>query len=55
MASKMYEFKVGDGASLEFLERTLAMSGWKKADIRKTIPLVEQGHDIVEFSNDNEA
>ncbi len=39
-------------ASLEFLERTLAMSGWKKTEIKKTIPLVAQDQDLVEFGKD---
>lgn len=42
-------------ASLEFLKRTLAMSGWRKADIKQTLPIVQQDRDFVEFSPDEEA
>ena len=42
-------------ASLEFLKRTLAVSGWKKADIKHTLPIVQQDQEFVEFSPDDEA
>jgi len=42
-------------ASLEFLKRTLAVSGWKKAEIKQTLPIVEQDRDFVEFSPEDEA
>jgi len=41
-------------ASLEFLKRILVVSGWKKADIRQTLPVVEQDQEFVEFSSDEE-
>ena len=41
-------------ASLEFLKRTLAVSGWKKTEIKQTIPVVEQDEEFVEFSPDEE-
>jgi CPA2 family monovalent cation:H+ antiporter-2 len=41
-------------ASLEFLKRTLAVYGWKNAEIRQTIPIVQQDQDFVEFGPDNE-
>ncbi len=41
-------------ASLKFLERTLAVSGWKKADIKHALPVVQQDSDFIEFSPDNE-
>ena len=42
-------------ASLEFLKRTLVVSGWKEADIRQTLPIAQQDQDFVEFSPDEEA
>ena len=42
-------------ASLEFLKRALAMSGWRRADIKQTLPIVQQDQDFVEFSPDEEA
>jgi len=41
-------------ASLEFLERILAASGWRKADIKRTLPIVQQDEEFVEFSPDEE-
>ncbi|HUV44238.1 MAG TPA: cation:proton antiporter [Dehalococcoidales bacterium] len=42
-------------ASLKFLERTLAASGWRKADIKRTLPSVQQDEGFVEFSPHAEA
>jgi len=42
-------------ASLKFLERTLAASGWRKADIKRTLPAVQQDEGFVEFSPHAEA
>gem|GEM_PF-6740354 len=42
-------------ASLEFLKRTLAVSGWKKADIKQSLPIVQEDRDFVEFSSDDES
>lgn len=42
-------------ASLEFLKRTLAASGWKKAEIKHALPIVQQDQKFVEFSPDEEA
>jgi len=41
-------------ASLEFLKRILAASGWKKTDIKRTLPIVQQDQEFVEFSPDDE-
>jgi len=41
-------------ASLEFLKRTLAVSGWKKADVKRIIPIVEQDQKLAEFNPDEE-
>lgn len=41
-------------ASLELLRRALAASGWKKSDIRRTLPLVEGDKEIVRFSPEDE-
>ncbi len=41
-------------ASLEFLERTLAASGWKKTEIKQTLAIAQQDEEIVEFSSDKE-
>ena len=41
-------------ASLEFLKRTLAVSGWGKADVRRILPIVQEDQEIVEFSSDKE-
>jgi CPA2 family monovalent cation:H+ antiporter-2 len=40
-------------ASLEFLRKTLATSGWKKSEIQQTLPVVQQAQDFVEFSADD--
>jgi len=42
-------------ASLEFIKRILTASGWSKADIKQTLPIVEQDQDFVEFTPDEEA
>ena len=42
-------------ASLEFLKRTLAVSGWGKADVRRILPIVQEDREIVEFSPDEDA
>jgi CPA2 family monovalent cation:H+ antiporter-2 len=42
-------------ASLEFVRRVLAVSGWRGADIKRTLPIVQQDEKIVEFSPDEEA
>ncbi|MFC1874970.1 cation:proton antiporter [Chloroflexota bacterium] len=41
-------------ASLEFIKRTLAASGLKKADIKQALPIIEQDREVVEFSTDEE-
>ncbi len=41
-------------ASLKFLERTLAVTGWKKGEIKHTLPLVQKDRDFIEFNPDNE-
>jgi len=41
-------------ASLEFLRRVLLVSGWRKADIKRTLPIVQQDQEFVEFSPDDE-
>ncbi|MFC2058104.1 cation:proton antiporter [Chloroflexota bacterium] len=41
-------------ASLEFMRRILAVSGWGEADIQQTIPVMEQDQDFVEFASDEE-
>jgi CPA2 family monovalent cation:H+ antiporter-2 len=41
-------------ASLEFLKRTLAVSGWGKADVRRILPIVQEDREIIEFSSDKE-
>jgi CPA2 family monovalent cation:H+ antiporter-2 len=41
-------------ASLEFLERILAVSGWKEAEIEQALPIVQQDEEFVEFSPDEE-
>lgn len=41
-------------ASLEFLRRTLFASGLKKADIKQTLPIIQQDQEVVEFSADEE-
>jgi len=41
-------------ASLEFLKRVLSLSGWRKADIKRTLPIVQQDQEFIEFSSDEE-
>jgi CPA2 family monovalent cation:H+ antiporter-2 len=41
-------------ASLEFVKRILKVSGWKQADIQKTIPKLEEDEEFVEFAADDE-
>jgi len=41
-------------ASLEFIKRTLIASGRKKADIKQTLPIIQQDQEVVEFSPDEE-
>jgi len=41
-------------ASLEFLRRTLVASGRKKAEIKQTLPIIQQDSEFVEFSADEE-
>jgi CPA2 family monovalent cation:H+ antiporter-2 len=41
-------------ASLEFLQRTLAVSGWGKTEIQRTIAEVEQDREVAEFSSDED-
>ncbi|MFC2072204.1 cation:proton antiporter [Chloroflexota bacterium] len=41
-------------ASLEFLQRILSVSGWKKTDIKQTLNIVRQDEEVVEFSSDKE-
>jgi len=41
-------------ASLEFLRRVLSLSGWRKTDIKRTLPIVQQDQEFVEFSPDEE-
>ncbi len=42
-------------ASLQFIRRTLATSGWREAEIEQTLPLVKQDQEVVEFSPEAEA
>jgi CPA2 family monovalent cation:H+ antiporter-2 len=41
-------------ASLEFLQRVLSVSGWRKADIRRTLVKLRRDKEIAEFSPDEE-
>jgi len=41
-------------ASLEFLQRILAVSGWREADIEQTLATLQQNEEIAEFSSDEE-
>jgi len=41
-------------ASLEFLQRILAVSGWREADIKQTLATLQQNDEIAEFSSDEE-
>jgi len=38
-------------ASLELLKRTLASSGWKKAEIKQTLPMVQKDQRFTQFGN----
>ena len=42
-------------ASLKLLETTLAASGWRTADIKRTLPAVQQDEGFTEFSPDADA
>lgn len=39
-------------ASLEFMERILVDSGWRKTDIRQTLPVLERDEEFFEFDPD---
>lgn len=41
-------------ASLEFLRRVLSVSGWKEADIKRTLAMLKQDQEITEFAPDEE-
>ncbi len=41
-------------ASLEFMRRILAASGWKKADIRQAPPFVQPEQDLIQFTDEDE-
>jgi CPA2 family monovalent cation:H+ antiporter-2 len=41
-------------ASLEFLQRVLSVSGWRKADIKRTLVTLRRDKEIAEFSADEE-
>jgi len=41
-------------ASLEFLKRIFAACGWKKTEIRKTLPVLQQDEEFIEFSPKSE-
>jgi len=41
-------------ASLQFLRRVLAASGWGEADIKQILPIVEKEGELVEFGPDEE-
>ena len=40
-------------ASLQFLRRVLAASGWGEADFKQILPMVEKNREFVEFSPDD--
>jgi CPA2 family monovalent cation:H+ antiporter-2 len=42
-------------ASIEFLRRILSVSGWKEADIKRTLATLRQDENIAEFSPNEEA
>ncbi|MFC2021520.1 cation:proton antiporter, partial [Chloroflexota bacterium] len=42
-------------ASLEFIRRTLSVSGWKKNEIQRTVTEVEQDEKVAEFSSEGDA
>jgi len=41
-------------ASLEFLRRVFSVSGWKEADIKRTLAALRQDREVAEFSPDEE-
>jgi len=41
-------------ASLEFIRRTLSVSGWKKNEIQRTVTEVEQDEKVAEFSSEGD-
>jgi len=41
-------------ASLEFMRRILAASGWRRADIKQTLPIVQEDQEFVEFTPEEE-
>ena len=41
-------------ASLEFIRRTLSVSGWKKTEIQRTVTEVEQDDKVTEFSSEGD-
>ena len=41
-------------ASLQFLKRVLATSGWKEADFKQILPIAEEKPEFVEFNPDEE-
>ena len=41
-------------AGLEFLRRVLSVSGWKEADIKRTLATIRQDEEIAEFSYEEE-
>jgi len=41
-------------ASLEFVKKILSVSGWRKTDLKQTLPIVQQDEEFVEFSPDEE-
>ena len=41
-------------ASLEFLQKILSVSGWRKADVRRTLAAFRQAKETAEFSTDEE-
>ncbi|MBI2288311.1 MAG: cation:proton antiporter [Chloroflexi bacterium] len=41
-------------ASLQFLRRVLATSGWEESEVKEILPIVEKEGDLVEFNPDEE-
>ncbi len=41
-------------ASLEFLRRILSVTGWRKADIDETLPMVARSQEVTKFDSDGE-
>ncbi|MFC1915592.1 cation:proton antiporter [Chloroflexota bacterium] len=41
-------------ASLEFMRKILAASGWRKADIKQALPIVQQDQEFVQFTTEDE-